>query len=171
MKIIKFIIVLLLFVSSFALAQDIKLAKSVFSNGGSPAADNTYKLNGTICQSFIGITQDNQNKNYVGFWYNPKQSPDPVEQETAPSDFILSQNYPNPFYIGTTIEFFSEKPEYVEISIYNLIGEKIMDIFKGYSMEGMNKIEFRNQGLESGIYQYRLCSKNETISRLMVILE
>ncbi|MFH1527993.1 MAG: T9SS type A sorting domain-containing protein, partial [Bacteroidota bacterium] len=50
-----------------------------------------------------------------------------TEQSIIPT-FDLSQNYPNPFNNSTTITFEIPKKEFVEIAIYNLMGEKVAEL-------------------------------------------
>ncbi len=52
---------------------------------------------------------------------------DGVKQEKAiiPEEFRLCQNYPNPFNPTTTIAFDVLKSSKIDISVYNIIGEKV----------------------------------------------
>ncbi|MFH1525864.1 MAG: T9SS type A sorting domain-containing protein, partial [Bacteroidota bacterium] len=53
-----------------------------------------------------------------------------IEQQKSfiPIKYSLKQNYPNPFNNSTTITFEIPKKEFVEIAIYNLMGEKVAEL-------------------------------------------
>ncbi len=51
-----------------------------------------------------------------------------------PMNGVLHQNYPNPFNPKTNIEFQLNKVSNIDLSLYNLLGEKVMTIFKGKKM-------------------------------------
>jgi hypothetical protein len=84
---------------------------------------------------------------------------------------ILHQNYPNPASIQTTIEFELQSPEFVEIILFNTIGQKIMTIAKG--MYGLGKIVLpvKIPGLASGVYFYRLTTRNSAVTKKLIILQ
>ena len=90
---------------------------------------------------------------------------------SSPIDFALYQNYPNPFNPSTTIKFALPKIANVELSVYNSLGEKVADVFKGELKEGYHEIEFRAESLASGIYFYRLKSDNFISIKKMVLMK
>ena len=69
----------------------------------------------------------------------------------------LKNNYPNPFNSSTTIKYKVGSPGSVNISIYNIQGEKIVTLKNGYHTSGNYKIRWNagdatNQKVSSGIY-------------------
>jgi len=95
-----------------------------------------------------------------------------IEVEVAgPTEFALYQNYPNPFNPTTTIKFALPEKTDLVLSVYNSLGEKIADIFKGELGEGYHKIEFSAANLSSGIYFYRLESKDFVSVKKMIIMK
>jgi hypothetical protein len=90
---------------------------------------------------------------------------------SSPIDFALYQNYPNPFNPSTTIKFALPKTANVELSVYNSLGEKVADVFKGELKEGYHEIEFRAESLASGIYFYRLKSDSFISIKKMVLMK
>src|SRR5690606_8210014 len=50
---------------------------------------------------------------------------------TGPKDFALYQNYPNPFNPSTTIKFSLPNKSNLSLNVYNMLGEKVAEIFKG----------------------------------------
>lgn len=76
----------------------------------------------------------------------------------TPSDYVLKQNYPNPFNPSTTIDFSVPFDSKVRISIYNINGEVISELFNGSKSAGNHKVDFNTTGLNlaSGIYFYSI---------------
>ena len=75
---------------------------------------------------------------------------------------FLSQNFPNPCSGNTTIRFGLEKQGFSEISIYDLSGNKLKEIFSGYVDSGSHELNFDTSGLLSGTYFYKLITNNNT---------
>lgn len=76
--------------------------------------------------------------------------------------FIVYQNYPNPFNSSTNIRLEVLEDDYVEISIYNSLGEKLFSLLKGSVARGMIEIKFDAKDLASGIYFYVLESSKKS---------
>tara|TARA_Y100000768_G_C23977429_1_gene683811 strand:+ start:399 stop:2762 length:2364 start_codon:yes stop_codon:yes gene_type:complete len=74
--------------------------------------------------------------------------------ETIPSHFELKQNHPNPFNPYTTIGFSMISGGYVQISIYDLKGRKVLELIDEYIELGSHSITIDSRGLSSGMYFY-----------------
>lgn len=85
----------------------------------------------------------------------------------------LDQNYPNPFNNSTNIVFHLDKNQSVTLSIFNLLGQRVVTLINHQSMnQGEHIIPFQSTGLPSGIYFYRLEPGNEpTLTRKMTIMK
>lgn len=73
-----------------------------------------------------------------------------------PGDFILNQNFPNPFNPSTTISFNLPLDSKVKISVFNSLGELITDIVDQEFTAGKHEIRFDALNLASGIYLYKI---------------
>lgn len=71
-------------------------------------------------------------------------------------DFSLSQNYPNPFNGMTNIKYQVSKNSWVNISIYNLIGQKVGQLVNERKSPGIYEERFDASEFPSGVYFYRL---------------
>ncbi len=63
-----------------------------------------------------------------------------IDEETIPVEFALHQNYPNPFNNSTVIRYDIPKDGFVKITIYNILGEKVVCLKNSYAEEGYNSI-------------------------------
>jgi uncharacterized protein (TIGR02145 family) len=93
-----------------------------------------------------------------------------------PGTFHLFQNYPNPFNPSTIIEYELAKPAYVTIEIYNILGQKIKTMFKGYQSNRMGRIIWdatndMGQGVSAGVYIYSLKADGIRTSRKMLLMD
>jgi hypothetical protein len=82
-----------------------------------------------------------------------------INQNTGkeyPSKFRLSQNYPNPFNPITKINYELPITNYVDLSIYNLLGEKVTTIVNEKQAAGRYQVQWDAAGFASGIYYYRI---------------
>lgn len=79
---------------------------------------------------------------------------------TSPSQFILNQNYPNPFNPTTNIKFNLPASSFVNLSVFNLVGEKVAELLNEYLPEGEHNLNFNASNLPSGIYVAKLSTEN-----------
>jgi len=94
----------------------------------------------------------------------------------TPSEFSLSENYPNPFNPETEISFSLPERTQVSLVIYNMLGEKVKTLVNQtmnagtYSAHWNGKDESGNS-LASGIYFYRLETESFDQTRKMVLMK
>jgi hypothetical protein len=93
-----------------------------------------------------------------------------IEITIPPVGLSLLQNYPNPFNPSTTIKFSLPVKTNLIISVYNMLGEMVAEVFKGELEEGYHDVEFRANSLASGIYFYRMeADKFVSVKKMIVI--
>ncbi len=83
----------------------------------------------------------------------------------------LKQNYPNPFNPSTNIKFNIPSSGYVNLSVFNLVGEKVKEIVNEILSEGEYNLKFDASNLPSGIYIAKLSSDNFNQSIKMTLLK
>jgi len=74
----------------------------------------------------------------------------------AGRDYHLLQNYPNPFNPTTTISYQLSQPGEVELSIYNLLGQKVAILVKERQQAGYYSTAWDASGYPSGVYIYQI---------------
>lgn len=99
---------------------------------------------------------------------------EPVSSE-IPGSYTLSQNYPNPFNPATNIEFSIPKAGFVNLTIYDALGNTIEVLQDGDLKPGTYKADWSAEGgaslHPSGIYFYRLTAGDFTQTRKMVLVK
>ena len=85
--------------------------------------------------------------------------------------FMLITNYPNPFNNSTKIKYTLNKSSNISLNIYDIRGNKISEIFKGYRAAGKYEYDFTTENLSSGVYFIILNSGNEIISKKIILLK
>ncbi len=86
------------------------------------------------------------------------------------SDYFFYQNYPNPFNSMTYIPFTIQKPDNVQIKIYDVLGEEISVLLNEYKNAGTYNIPFNANELPSGVYFYRIISGRYSETKKMLLL-
>jgi len=99
-----------------------------------------------------------------------------LEQKQRPTEFEIFQNYPNPFNSKTVIRYSLPRDCHVEISLFNILGQKIKTLVNEYQTSGYKKTiwDGRNdQGKEvgSGIYFYRMKAASFSSTRKMLFVK
>jgi len=78
------------------------------------------------------------------------------ENPKTPSEYLLYQNYPNPFNPSTVISYKLSVISDVNLSIYNILGEKIATLVSEKQAAGTHHFEWDASGFASGVYNYRI---------------
>jgi hypothetical protein len=94
-----------------------------------------------------------------------------IASTQVPASYELIQNYPNPFNPSTKIEYTIPEESYVELKVYNLIGEEIATLVSQYQKTGVYRADFNAAGMQSGIYIARLNAGGFTRSIKMILLK
>ena len=93
-----------------------------------------------------------------------------------PINYSLKQNYPNPFNPATTIAYQNAKSEFVNISIFDLAGNRVKKILNQHvnsglgfaTWDGKNEI---GQNVSGGIYLYSIDTPSFSQTRKMILLK
>lgn len=94
-----------------------------------------------------------------------------VDDRFIPTKFSLSQNYPNPFNPVTTILYQLPKSEFVNISIYNVVGQLVETLVNGHKDTGFHSVIWNANDIGSGLYFYRIEAGEYTETKKCIILK
>jgi endoglucanase len=93
------------------------------------------------------------------------------ENPVVPLTNQLFQNYPNPFNPLTTITYQVPVTGEVDLSVYNLLGQKVAILVSGKMQAGSYQVEWKAEGFASGIYIYRIETKTFSSQKKMLLLK
>jgi hypothetical protein len=116
---------------------------------------------------------------YNMFGLNPRGDTDLYTTANNDQVFVLPDayligNYPNPFAGQTTIAYNLKSAQNVQISIYNLKGQKVRTLVNEVKSAQLQNVTFDGKDdngtqLSSGLYFYRLTAGNQVQTRKLVI--
>jgi len=96
---------------------------------------------------------------------------DIVPSAAIPTEFSLQQNYPNPFNPTTRITFNLPKNSVVNLSVYNLLGQKVATIVNQELTAGVHAYNFDGSRLSSGAYYYKLDTDQLSLTKKMMLVK
>ncbi len=89
----------------------------------------------------------------------------------GPTEFALFQNYPNPFNPSTVIRFEIPEATFVNLKIYNAVGEEVATLINEQMESGVYLWNFNAANLPSGIYIYRLNAGDKLFTKKMMLIK
>ena len=127
----------------------------------SPGVHYNNIFNNTLFNIFASIPGPNSSVKY----HNRKKN----------ESFLLNQNYPNPFNSATTIAYTLANASTVTIEIYDVLGKKIRTLFHDKQNSGQYSVNWNGKNAlgnktSSGVYFYKINTKNFSATRKMVLL-
>lgn len=87
------------------------------------------------------------------------------------TQYQLQQNYPNPFNPQTTISYQIPEKKFVELEIFNVLGEKVKTLVNKEQARGRYEVSFNASSLASGIYYYRISAGDFRQVKKMILLK
>ena len=96
--------------------------------------------------------------------------------ESTTGEFVLSQNYPNPFNQETVIRFELPTGAFVELAVYNILGQKVRSLVADRLPAGSHTAFWdgtydNGRSVPSGMYFYRLQTERMSAVKKMVLLK
>ena len=91
-------------------------------------------------------------------------------------DFTLHNNYPNPFNSSTSISYSLMEENYINITIYDLIGNRIKLLINKYQSPGHYKVQWNGKNdngisVSAGVYLYSIEADGIMNVKKMVLLK
>jgi hypothetical protein len=72
-----------------------------------------------------------------------------------PSEYILEQNFPNPFNPMTSIRYELPEESYLSLKVYDVLGREVARLAEGNKPAGIYSVNWNASDFGSGIYIYR----------------
>lgn len=89
---------------------------------------------------------------------------------TIPENYILNQNFPNPFNPTTKIRFQISKSVDVSLEVYDVLGRKISTLLSENLKPGEYETEWNGNEFPNGVYFYRLTADEKIIETKKMVL-
>ena len=147
---------------------------------GSQAVDaGTGLVSSVVTDDITNVSRPRGNGFDIGaFEYNGTAG---ISYEQKIEDFKLYQNFPNPFNPSTKIKYTISKTGFVNLKVFNILGQEISTLVNGEQSAGTYEVEFSfNSGsiydgnlvkIANGIYLYRLTAGNFSSTKKMILLK
>ena len=94
----------------------------------------------------------------------------------TPSNYLLSQNFPNPFNPITTIRYELPEDSFVDVTVYDMLGNVVKNLVNTNQSSGYKSVQWdatNNQGepVSAGVYLYRIQAGNFIDTKKMIFLK
>ena len=170
----------------FTIADVVALLRDI-NEGTCPSSDNSVSLSSVrrtfeisseeldyLHETLDQLNMDSSDRSYLE--HKLDELSQSIELPRS-AELSLDQNFPNPFNPSTSISFsVGAGGAEVSLNIYDIRGSLIRTLVDGFSDEGAHTVFWNginNQGknVSSGVYVYRLKTKNQVHTRKMVLLK
>jgi Tol biopolymer transport system component len=156
-------------------------SKSIVQSAGgeiwsvSPARDQWTQLVSPTGSGFgdwdPAFSTDGQYVAFARYTVPPFPKPDLAPELALPASFSLAQNYPNPFNPTTTIRYTLPADAIVSLAVYNVLGQKVVQLIDEPMSAGYHDVVFDASRLASGVYVYRLHAGNFVETKRMSLVK
>jgi hypothetical protein len=134
--------------------QSTDLASNYITNSTTPVCA-IYK-NGNLKRSAFTYW-GSQVLSATGVYFDSQNLPTNVKNtEGSVYSYELSQNYPNPFNPVTYINYSIPKPDFVKLSVFDILGKEVATLVNSNKPEGSYQVSFDASKLSSGVYFYKI---------------
>jgi len=132
--------------------------------GAASVGDSIFIIGGAPVQGF-GVTDVNE-----VFTLAPLTGVH-EHRSSAPSSFLLYQNFPNPFNASTVIRYQVPAASYVTLRVYNIPGQEVATLVNEAKQPAAYEVTWDAGNLPSGMYVYRLTSREYVATKKMLLLK
>ena len=94
----------------------------------------------------------------------------PISNE-IPDKFSLYQNYPNPFNPSTKIRFDLHKTTHAKIIVFDVLGRELVTLVDEELQAGSFEVDWNGSNYPSGVYFYRLETKEYSQTKKMLMMK
>ncbi|MCG8607255.1 T9SS type A sorting domain-containing protein, partial [bacterium] len=100
-----------------------------------------------------------------------------IPQQEIPTDFELSQNFPNPFNPVTSIRYGLPRDERVTLKIFNILGEEVAMLLNderqsaGFHVTIWDGRDRQGRQVASGVYVYQMVAGDLRETRKMALVK
>lgn len=173
-KIFYFVFITLLSLSN-SYSQELFLENFSYGSNGVVYSESSVVIYASFGRSIVGTAKSgNKIISINSTSHFPKRESTVTSNNIAgniPKQFSLQQNYPNPFNPSTNIRYDVPKQSHVTISIFNILGEKILELVNEEKAAGSYEVTWNAHNLSNGVYVYTMRSGNFVDSKKLILLK
>ena len=108
-------------------------------------------------------------KPYIVYSYRENSN---IEDNQIIETNIFVLIYPNPINNNAKVEYYLANQQNVTVSLYNIKGQKVINLYSGTGNSGRNVINIDMSGISNGIYLLNLKSNNNILqSKKIIVLD
>ncbi len=93
------------------------------------------------------------------------------QDNPAPSNYFIEQNFPNPFNPDTKIKYSIPQVSHVELRVFDILGNEIATLVNEEKGIGVYEVDFNASSLSSGIYIYNLKAGEFVSTKKMMVVK
>ena len=142
--------------------------ESKLDSTGTSALSESFAMSGG--SHTVALIGSNVNVDYVQL-IKETISSIRVDRNKMPEGYSLAQNYPNPFNPATNINFSVGKLSHVELTVYNVLGQKVATLVDQRMQPGSYRIAWDAAAMPSGLYFYTMKVDNHKATRKMMVIK
>ena len=142
-----------------------------FKNGnGTTTKANSYSFTDII--SSLNATKLSYRLRQIDFNGQSQLSPVVLVNNIIPLNYNVSQNFPNPFNPSTIIKYQIPQNSFVNLKVYNSLGQETATLVNGMVNAGNYEVQFNASNLSSGVYYYIIkAGDNFVQTRKMILMK
>jgi len=110
------------------------------------------------------------------FWLGGQDLGIKNRPDVMPSNYFLSQNFPNPFNPITTVRYELPEDSFVDVTIYDMLGNVVNNLINTNQSSGYKSVQWgatNNQGepVSAGVYIYKIQAGDFVDTKKMILLK
>jgi hypothetical protein len=145
-----------------------------FSGNTNPGTISPSSTNTSGSLTFRFVSNNTWNNSGWGAVIKSTQGVTGVEEDQnnneIPSIFALEQNYPNPFNPTTNIKYSLPKSSFVELKVYDVLGNEVATLVNEEQSAGVYRADFDASELTSGVYIASISAGNFSNAIKMILM-
>lgn len=128
-----------------------------------------YRM-GYVTESIV-VSLTNSSLNNINFFLDDiLVAINPTAME-IPSEFVLKQNFPNPFNPVTGIEFSVPENSFAKLTVYDVLGREVEVLVDQQLQRGVYRASWNAANHPSGVYFYRLTAGDFSDAKKMILIK
>jgi len=171
---IHLVFILLVFIIQQKSFAQYNVSRSVFSNGVASLSNNNFAIKGMV--GYFATGKSSNDVYYLNSGVNLLKT-DPSNRKYAiPVEYVLHNNFPNPFNPTTQLRYDLPERAFVQLIIYDLLGRQVTTLINRVEEPGhrsviWNGTDPQGKTVSAGVYFYQIHAGDYTQTRKMVVIK